>query len=215
MILLSGGFDPIHPGHVSMIRDARKYGPVWVALNSDDWLLRKKGFIFQDWYARRDILKSLVAHVTHVDDSDGTVCDALRRLKPRYFGNGGDRTDGNTPELDLCRELAIVPVFGLGDAKSHTSTAIGHKGTVHRSWGRYTLLDEGEGYKVKKLVVDPGCSTSRQRHFGRQEVWVYPGGNVETVGAGEWHQLSNSSESPLTVIEVQTGVCEEDDIERV
>ena len=98
-VMVSGGFDPIHAGHVAMIRDAAKHGDVIVVANSDEWLMRKKGFVFMSFEERRDILKEIkgVVIVAAVDDSDGTVCDALRKIRPDYFANGGDRGKENTP----------------------------------------------------------------------------------------------------------------------
>lgn len=116
IIMLSGGFDPLHVGHVEMINRARHYGDVIIILNSDAWLQRKKGRAFMPFEERKVILENLanVRRVVGVDDSDGTVCAALREHKPNYFGNGGDRTFTNTPELDVCDELHIEPVFELG-----------------------------------------------------------------------------------------------------
>ena len=217
MILLSGGFDPLHTGHIGMIEAASGYGKVVIALNSNEWLIGKKGFFFQSWEDRADILGAIasVFSVVSVDDSDGTVCEALSRLKPKYFGNGGDRTKKNTPELKLCKELDTMPIFGLGGEKSRASSTIAAKAIVSRKWGHYVLLDEGPGYKVKRLVIDPGKSTSRQRHEHRKEYWINPDMGAKEVPAGEWHQLDNPTEHPLVVIEVQTGLCEESDIERV
>ena len=115
-VLVSGGFDPVHVGHIRMIREAAKYGDVIVIANSDDWLHRKKGFNFMDFKARYEILDSIkgVIEVDSVDDSDGTVCDALRRHKPTYFANGGDRQKNNTPEAQLCKELGIELLWGIG-----------------------------------------------------------------------------------------------------
>ena len=108
-VLVSGGFDPVHVGHIRMIRAAAKYGDVIVIANSDEWLHRKKGFNFMDFKARYEILDSIkgVILVDSVDDSDSTVCDAIRRHKPTYFANGGDRGKDNTPEVMLCRELGV------------------------------------------------------------------------------------------------------------
>ena len=89
-IALSGGFDPVHVGHVKMIEDAAKQGQVLIILNSDAWLRRKKGYVFMPWKERAHILGNIkgVVAVTSVDDRDGTVCEALKRHKPDIFGNG-------------------------------------------------------------------------------------------------------------------------------
>ena len=125
VVIVSGGFDPIHAGHVQMIRDASRYGDVIIVANSDDWLMRKKGYVFMPFEERRMILKEIkgVMIVAAVDDSDGTVCDALRILQPDYFANGGDRGRDNTPEQDVCEELGIKMLWGMGgDYKLNSSS---------------------------------------------------------------------------------------------
>lgn len=123
-IMVSGGFDPIHVGHVRMIREAARLGNVIIAANSDAWLMRKKGYVFMPWNERAEILSSFkgVQEVVPVDDTDGSVCEALRRLKPDMFGNGGDRTNKNTPEMDVCEELGIEMVWELGGGKIQSSS---------------------------------------------------------------------------------------------
>ena len=108
-VMVSGGFDPVHAGHIRMIRDAANFGDVIVVANSDDWLFRKKGFVFMTFEQRAEILNAIkgVILVDSVNDSDGTVCEAIRRLKPNFFANGGDRGRTNTPEVDVCNELNI------------------------------------------------------------------------------------------------------------
>ena len=125
-IAVSGGFDPIHCGHVKMILSAFIHGRVVVILNSDTWLLRKKGYIFQPWADRACILKNLwpVDTVVPVNDDNGTVGDALRDLRPDFFGKGGDRTAHNVPEIPLCEELGIGVIFGLGGDKVTSSQAL-------------------------------------------------------------------------------------------
>ena len=118
-IAVSGGFDPIHKGHIQMIREASGYGNVIVILNSDDWLIRKKGYKFMSFEERAYIAVNIV---TNVDDSDGSVCEALRRMKPDYFANGGDRYDTNTPEMDVCIELGIKMLWNIGGGKVQSSS---------------------------------------------------------------------------------------------
>lgn len=128
-ICVSGGFDIIHNGHIRLIRDAAKYGNVIVILNSDDWLKRKKGYSALSWNERAEILHAIrhIVDVVGVNDKDGTVCEALARIKPNYFANGGDRTQENTPELMMCRKLKIKPLFGVGGGKVSASSAIARK----------------------------------------------------------------------------------------
>ena len=123
-VAVSGGMDPVHKGHVRMIQEASQFGDVIVILNSDDWLMRKKGFVFMSWEERAEILESIkgVTKVVRVDDTDGSVCEALRREKPTYFANGGDRTDKNTPEMDVCSELGITMLWGVGGGKIQSSS---------------------------------------------------------------------------------------------
>lgn len=126
IVCISGGFDPIHEGHLNLIEHAAEYGDVIVLLNSDDWLKRKKGFIFQSWKTRARLLSSmrLVKAVVGLNDDDETVRDGLITIKPDYFANGGDRTNENTPELKLCMEMGIKPIFGIGGEKIANSSQI-------------------------------------------------------------------------------------------
>jgi len=86
--------------------------------------MRKKGFVFMPWEQRAEILEAIksVKKVVRVDDTDGSVCEALRREKPTYFANGGDRTDKNTPEMDVCSELGITMLWGVGGGKIQSSS---------------------------------------------------------------------------------------------
>lgn len=123
IVAISGGFDPVHVGHVRLIKAAAEHGDVIIILNSDDWLKTKKGYSFMDWDSRAEILLNMkrVGAVVAVDDSDATVCEALRKIKPDYFANGGDRTAVNTPELAVCKELGIKMLFGIGGEKVASS----------------------------------------------------------------------------------------------
>lgn len=127
VVLVSGGFDPIHEGHIALIRGAATYGQVIVALNSDAWLMRKKKYTFHPtWAARCTILQEMksVRGVMRVNDEDGTVCDALRALRPTYFANGGDRTAPNLAEARVCVELGIHQLFNVGGGKIQSSSAL-------------------------------------------------------------------------------------------
>tara|TARA_R100000388_G_C7242462_1_gene162518 strand:+ start:2735 stop:3202 length:468 start_codon:yes stop_codon:yes gene_type:complete len=123
-IVISGGMDPVHIGHVKMIKAAAELGRVIVVLNSDEWLVRKKGFAFMSFEERKYLLENIkgVSEVSDVDDSDGTVCEALQRLKPDMFGNGGDRTSDNTPEKEVCLDIGIRMVWNLGGKKIQSSS---------------------------------------------------------------------------------------------
>ena len=126
-VMVSGGFDPVHIGHIRMILEASKHGDVIVVANSDDWLYRKKGFVFMEFNQRAEILASIkgVIKVSGVDDHDGTVCEAIRRHKPDYFANGGDRKKHNTPEQAVCNELGVEMLWGVGgDSKANSSSEL-------------------------------------------------------------------------------------------
>jgi len=89
-------------------------------------LMRKKGYIFMPFEERCEILRGFAAtgETTFVDDTDGTVCEALRRIEPDYFANGGDRKTNNTPEMDVCEELGIEMLWGVGGGKIQSSSTL-------------------------------------------------------------------------------------------
>ena len=109
-IVVSGGFDPLHVGHLRMMREAAVYGKLTVIINSDDWLLRKKGYIFMPWEERAEIIGAynFVEQVVEAKDDDRTVVESLRELMPDIFANGGDRLNNNTPEAIFCKENNIT-----------------------------------------------------------------------------------------------------------
>jgi len=125
-IAVSGGFDPIHIGHVRMIQEASKYGNVVVIANSDEWLLRKKGYVFMPFDERSEILMSIkgVTEVYQAYDDDNTVCMSLRGIKLDAFANGGDRKEDNTPEMDVCKELGIEMLWNVGGGKIQSSSTL-------------------------------------------------------------------------------------------
>ena len=136
-VMVSGGFDPVHAGHIRMIRHAAQYGDVIVIANSDNWLYRKKGFVFMEWERRVEILNAIkgVILVDSVDDTDGTVCEALRTHRPDAFANGGDRKNTNTPEMDVCEELGIELLWNVGGDKIQSSSDLVNKA----KWGKMVI----------------------------------------------------------------------------
>jgi cytidyltransferase-like protein len=126
IVAISGGFDCLHVGHLDMIEAAYKIGNVIVILNSDEWLKRKKGYVFMPYKQRERLILALrkVWDVQKVDDADGTVREALNRIKPDYFANGGDRTEQNTPEKKLCDKLGIKMLWGMGGGKVESSSEL-------------------------------------------------------------------------------------------
>lgn len=187
IVLVTGGFDPIHSGHLAYLEEAKKLGDeLWVGLNSDDWLTRKKGRPFMPINERIEIVKRLymVDTVIDFDDRDDSACGAIFKTKSLnsldtkiIFANGGDRTHQNIPEmLTYGDDPNIEFKFSVGgDIKKNSSSWILQEWKnpkVDRTWGWYRVLyNIGKGIKVKELVIEPGQSLSMQRHFKRAEMW--------------------------------------------
>jgi D-beta-D-heptose 7-phosphate kinase/D-beta-D-heptose 1-phosphate adenosyltransferase len=133
VVIVSGGFDPIHSGHIQYINEAKKLGDIlYVAANTDEWLTKKKGKPFLNWTERATILSNLKAvdFVIEFDDSDGSAKDAILHIRERnplakiIFANGGDRTKNNIPEMDL-KDDNLEFVFGVGgETKANSSSWI-------------------------------------------------------------------------------------------
>ncbi|PWB38239.1 MAG: hypothetical protein C3F02_04510 [Parcubacteria group bacterium] len=120
-VAVSGGFDPLHIGHVRMFRAAKKLGDnLTVILNNDNWLKVKKGFAFMPEKERAEIIRNIkwvdqVVITTHKPNTkDMSICKELTRIKPNIFANGGDRKLGNIPEVPVCRRHHIKMVFNIG-----------------------------------------------------------------------------------------------------
>ena len=248
IVIVTGGFDPTHSGHISYIKAARKLGDyLVVGLNSDQWLQRKKGKAFMPWGERASILAELkdVGRVINFDDSDGTAKDAIRKVRNIYadahivFANGGDRTSENIPEMDT-DDKNITFMFGVGgeDKKNSSSWILKEwsQPTTERAWGRYTVLDKGDGWQVKQLEFDAGKALSDQRHSKRSEHWhivegiirmdleypygdtisktYYPGTSID-IPHRTWHKATNIGDVTARVVEVWMGAeLTEEDIER-
>jgi cytidyltransferase-like protein len=188
IVLITGGFDPIHSGHIAYIQAAKKLGDLLiVGVNSDEWLTRKKGAPFMPYAERSAILKNIIGvdFVIDFDDSDGSAKHALWMVRQSYpgnhiiFANGGDRTDKNIPEMDVA-DSNVSFVFGIGgeDKKNSSSWILKEwkAPKTERPWGYYRVLHETPGMKVKELTVNPGQSLSMQRHWLRSEYWIVSDG---------------------------------------
>ncbi len=121
IVTVSGGFDPIHVGHIRMIQEAAKLGDkLVVIMNNDNWLKTKKGHAFMPEDQRKEIIEAiagvhevvLTKHELGCDDI--SVCEALREIEPHVFANGGDRFADNIPEAILAKEMGIETVFNVG-----------------------------------------------------------------------------------------------------
>lgn len=190
IVLVSGGFDPVHSGHISYLQAARELGDILiVAVNSDAWLARKKGRSFMPIKERCTIIRNIrgVDHVIDFDDTDGSACRAIRMVRASYpqdhiiFANGGDRTAKNIPEMDI-QDSNLEFVFGVGgENKKNSSSWILEEWKApqtRRPWGYYRVLHEATGVKVKELTVDPGAALSMQRHQDRAEFWLVASGEA-------------------------------------
>ena len=188
IIIVSGGFDPIHSGHTTYFNNAKALGDkLVVALNSDDWLINKKGNFFMPFEERKDIIENLssVDSVIDFDDDDiGSATNALIKVKELYpndsiaFANGGDRNKGNIPEMSVD---GIEFLFSVGgDDKKNSSSWILKKWQYYheeRVWGSFYNLFEEKQVKVKELIVNPGKGMSFQKHFKRNEIWMVSEGS--------------------------------------
>lgn len=130
--IVSGGFDPIHEGHIEMIKaSAAKSDGVIVLLNSDEWLCRKKGKNFMNFKTRSTICANLknVVDVLGFDDTDNSACDGIRKAREKYadaelvFANGGDRRSDNIPETAVAKELQVKLEFGVGGENKANSSS--------------------------------------------------------------------------------------------
>lgn len=187
VVLVTGGFDPLHSGHIAYFKAARELGDhLVVGINSDEWLTRKKGRPFMPFAERAAIIKELscVDEVIGFNDSDDTACAAIYQVLATkgsswklIFANGGDRTNKNTLEYKMYNNHPDVQfTFGVGGSnKANSSSWILEEWKApktERQWGYYRVLHEVEGTKVKELTVDPGKSLSMQRHDYRAEHWM-------------------------------------------
>lgn len=193
IVLVTGGFDPLHSGHIAYFKAAKTLGNrLIVGLNSDEWLERKKGRAFMPWNERLCIVNnlSMVDEVYTFDDEDGSAKAFIRQVRAHYpdahliFANGGDRTADNIPEMDVADEN-ISFAFGVGgDDKKNSSSWIlteWKAPKTERQWGYYRIIHEyNNKVKVKELTVDPGKTLSMQRHQERAEHWFVAEG-VATV----------------------------------
>jgi cytidyltransferase-like protein len=191
IVIVTGGFDPIHSGHLAYFQAAKQLGDrLIVGLNSDEWLTRKKGRPFMPMSERFALVSGLriVDEVITYNDDDGSSRDAIIRVRQQYpeaeivFANGGDRTKDNIPEMDLAgSKLSFA--FGVGgeDKKNSSSWILEDwkKPKTERTWGYYRVLHEvGNHVKLKELTVAPKTCLSMQRHEHRAEFWFVAEGEA-------------------------------------
>lgn len=185
--VLTGGFDPVTAGHLSMFSEARKKADIVIVFaNSDAWLTRKKGKSFMDQDHRLQILNA-IEHIDRAlplhasEDADDTSCEAInivRKMYPNehiYFMNGGDRGKDNIPEMSVDVDN-VEFVFGVGGTnKDYSSSWLlreWKEDLTKRRWGFYKVLSDDDVCKVKELYIEPGKSISLQEHARREEHWI-------------------------------------------
>lgn len=198
-VVVTGGFDPLHSGHIAYFKAAKELGSIlFVGVNSDKWLTRKKGQPFMPINERMAIINELscVGHVFSFDDSDDTAIDAINYVKnyvpnntPIIFANGGDRTKDNIPEMVWGYD-GVEFVFGVGgENKKNSSSWILEEWKspkTQRGWGYFRVLyEDGHETKVKELVVNPNSCLSLQRHKHRSEHWIVTNGTASVLTGHE------------------------------
>tara|TARA_A100001015_G_scaffold292324_1_gene367542 strand:- start:814 stop:1584 length:771 start_codon:yes stop_codon:yes gene_type:complete len=188
VIVVSGGFDPIHSGHIEYLKSAKSHGDkLVVALNSDDWLINKKGKAFMPFEERKTIIENLrfVDEVIDFEDDEiGSCINALKKIKLKFpddkilFANGGDRNKENIPEMEV-NDVEFLFSVGGEDKKNSSSWILKNWQYYHenRLWGSFYNLFEDDSTKVKELIVHPGEGMSFQRHFKRSEIWLVSEGS--------------------------------------
>ena len=237
-VVISGGFDPIHIGHLRMIQEATKLcTKLIVIVNSDRFLIEKKGYAFMPIEERIEIIKGFsgVYRVEESIDDDMTVSKTIEWLAEeeniKCFANGGDRkNEADIAEAEVCKKHNINMEFNIGGGKIQSSSSL-VSGEVDKPWGSYKTFEKGEGYLLKRMTVLPDEILSLQSHDHRSEYWfvaegsatVECDGETKTIGQyescfiplGSKHRLSNPGKKDLQIIEIQTGsYIGEDDIER-
>lgn len=189
---VSGGFDPLHIGHVRMLQAARALGDKLVVIvNNDHWLRAKKGFVFMPQRERAELLRAfpfidkvvLTAHAKN--DTDKSVVRELQRLKPHIFANGGDRRNAkDIPESVICKALGITMMFNVGtggkvqSSSWMVSAARRPAAQTVRPWGKFYGWDAGKDWYLKTVYVAPGKRLSLQYHQHRSEMWVLVAGDA-------------------------------------
>lgn len=203
VVAVSGGFDPIHIGHIRMFEEAKALGDkLVVILNNDNWFSIKGRTLFMPEKERKKIIESLkpvdrVILSKHkfskkkYDKStiEYSVCRELEELKPDIFANGGDRFKTDVPEVGVCKKIGCKMVFNVGSSgKVQSSSWLLEKylkkstdKSENRPWGKYEVYVDDTNHKVKKLIVSPGAALSLQSHKRRAEHWVVVKGTAKVI----------------------------------
>ncbi|MFH1455209.1 MAG: adenylyltransferase/cytidyltransferase family protein [bacterium] len=145
VVAVSGGFDPLHIGHVRIFKQAKKLGDkLIVILNNDNWLKKKKGYVFMSQHERKELIEAIkyvdeVVLTSHTKNTkDRSVCNELEKIMPHIFANGGDRKHDNVPEVSVCESIGCKMVFNIGEGGKIQSS----------SWLVDAFKAEGQNYCV-------------------------------------------------------------------
>jgi len=209
-VIVSGGFDPIHLGHLNLINEASKLGKVIVIVNSDEFLLKKKGFYLIPSNERVEIIKNLknVASVFLSIDKDASVSESIKTLAAdksfniKFFANGGDRkNESDIPEKKICEENDIKLIFDVGGGKTQSSSSLFkeaidifnfYKNYTKKPWGSYLNLLKESNFLVKKILVDVNEEISYQSHKYRDEHWILVDGSLEVINGSSTRILKSN-----------------------
>ena len=208
IVLVNGGFDPLHSGHIAYFNSAKELGDMLiVGINSDEWLERKKGKSFMPWNERLGVISNLkmVDEVYTFQDDDDSACNFIKQVRAHYpdakliFANGGDRTAENIPEMETDVDN-IDFVFGVGGENKMNSSSWILREWKHdvnkRVWGEFIDLFQDSSVRVKELVIAPKQGISYQRHFKRSELWFVSKGKVNVK-----HSLMDPENYKVDVLE--------------
>ena len=209
-VIVSGGFDPIHLGHLNLINEASKFGKVIVIVNSDEFLIEKKGFYLIPSNERVEIIKNLknVESVFLSIDKDESVSESIKTLAAdksfniKFFANGGDRkTRSDIPEQKICEENDIELIFDVGGGKTQSSSNLFkeaidvfnfYKNYTKKPWGSYLNLLKESNFLVKKILVDVNEEISYQSHEFRDEHWILVEGTLEVINGSSTRVLKSN-----------------------
>lgn len=211
IVVCSGGFDPLHSGHIAYFKAAKQLGDILVvAVNSDDWLVRKKGHPFMSLTERINIVRelSVVDQVITFDDSCGHAGDAIEQVLAHantndlvVFANGGDRTNVNTPEQNKYqhnKRVEFVWAVGGEDKKNSSSWILDQWKTskIQNDWGWCRILSTSSDYSIKEMVIESGKTLPDRNTQTGTEYWHVLKGTctivTETGGIKKIHILKEA-----------------------